>query len=154
MGGFTSCIRYSQTNDLMINNYLVCMILQAKTAFEIQMACYAVLLTGRLFGRVTQKGPNKKQSSQAKLWSNFARFCTERAEHLNISFSPLILSNSVQIKEILYVSQSRRGREQHFYASKKSNLAGGGQISTRLQPESLAKSCQHCCYVNHIQPFS
>jgi hypothetical protein len=73
---------------------------------------FPVLPTGRLFGRIIQKGPNKKQSGRTKLQPNICRFCTERAVKgpylLKTSYSPLILFNSVRIKEILYFSQARK----------------------------------------------
>jgi hypothetical protein len=56
---------------------------------------------------------NSKEAKKADR-PNFGRFCKERAktgaEILKISFPPLILSNSRQIKEIFYSSQARRHR--------------------------------------------
>ncbi len=39
-----------------------------------------MLPTGRFFGRITLKFPNKKNSGRTKLRPNFGRFCTEGAE--------------------------------------------------------------------------
>jgi hypothetical protein len=40
-----------------------------------------VLPTGRLFGRISKKGPNKKRSGRTILRPNFGRFRTKRTNH-------------------------------------------------------------------------
>jgi hypothetical protein len=67
---------------------------------------------------------------------------------LKISFSPLILSNSMQIKEIFYFSQAPRHKYLNFHQPKcllkKSNLEGGGFFfSGQIFPARLGrKICQ------------
>jgi hypothetical protein len=79
-----------------------------------------VLPTDRLFGRVTQKGPNKTSSGQTKLRPNFVRFCTERAEKglkfLKFSFSPLILSDFVLLMPSAAKFFHRTGRKAESFA--------------------------------------
>jgi hypothetical protein len=57
-------------------------------------------------------GPNKSRAAGQSCGQILADFVQKRAENgphfLKMSFSPLILSNFVQIKEILHFSQARR----------------------------------------------
>ncbi len=70
-----------------------------------------MLPTGRLFGRIIQKGPNKRQIGRTKLQPNICRFCTERA-----------------VKGPNFFSHARRHIKKIFIslnAVKKPNLVGG-----------------------------
>jgi hypothetical protein len=60
-----------------------------------------VFPTGRFFGGITQKWPNKKKRAGQSCGRSFADFVQKGPNLIKTCFS-LILSNSVQIKEILY----------------------------------------------------
>jgi hypothetical protein len=67
---------------------------------------WAVLPMGRLFDRISQKGPNKKCSGRTNLRPNFVRFWTKRAEKGAELFPPLLLSNSREVQEIFPLTQT------------------------------------------------
>ncbi len=77
----------------------------------------AVLPTGRFFGRLFQKGPNKSRASGQSCRQILADFVQKGPNFIKYSF-PLIFSNSVQIKEKLFLSKARRHRLQNFHQPK------------------------------------
>jgi hypothetical protein len=64
------------------------------------MSCKMLVLpTGRLFGRITQKRPNKKWSGRTNLLLRFGRLCTERAERRPNFWSLFFLPKCLQKSE-------------------------------------------------------
>ncbi len=97
----------------------------------------AVLPTGRLFGRITQKWPNKKWSGRP----------SEKCYFL------LLFCDSREVQTIFYLSQSHRQKWFVFFqpnALKTVKISMGpdsflgGRISPPGWPENSAKGWKHC----------
>jgi hypothetical protein len=64
-------------------------------------------LSGRIFGRITQKGSNKKKrglTNKAKLWLILYSNGQKGMKFKKVSFPSLLLTNYRQVQDLLYFS--------------------------------------------------
>jgi hypothetical protein len=115
-----------------------------------------VLLTGRILGRITQKGPNKKCTGQTNVRPNFCWFCTERAKRVanSVTFDFLLLFSLIlgKSKEYYYfftyiykkslASKAKMPSKKEGKISKGPNFFLNGRIFPGNWPERPAKSWQ------------
>jgi hypothetical protein len=106
----------------------------------------STVANGRLFGRITQKGPNKKKSGRTKkLWMNFGRFWTKGRELLKKLVFFLLFSLFLCKSKKYYTFPKQVDTDNEIFMSpnafKKSNLVGAGFfLSGRIFPPDWSEN--------------